>query len=167
MSLATKITPRTLGQTAFVWSSIGADRRGGAGEAALRFCDLALTPGETHWAGGPPKLGPETAPNLRPADGPPQLLDVRGVQPAIMRRARPQSRSGCKNTPPAIAAQRRWSSFVCKMQRKAAPILGPGTWARKRGGPPKLLVILLKNWGRRGSFLGPLFGPQNGVRFLR
>ena len=53
MSLATKITPRTLGQTAFVWSSIGADRRGGAGEAALRFCDLALNPGETHWAGGP------------------------------------------------------------------------------------------------------------------
>ena len=67
---------------------------------------------------------------------------------------------------PQLWRFRRWSSFVCNMQRKAAPILGPGMWPPK-GGPPKLLVILLKNWGRRGSFLGPLFGPQNGGRFLR
>ena len=58
------------------------------------------------------------------------------------------------------SARKRWSSFVCKIQQ-SAPILGPGTWALK-GGPPKLLVILLKN--RRGSFLGPLVGPQNGGR---
>ena len=53
---------------------------------------------------------------------------------------------------------------VSKTGLRPTTILGPGTWAPK-GGPPKLLVILLKSWGRRGSFLGPLFGPQNRGAF--